>query len=378
MMSRRRFLKRALAGGVAGTAALGVGWGAPPFMSAQQPEGTPVVGPVAGFDDPRRWSGRTLRVGAWGGEVQAALGAAVWRSFAEATGCDVVEVVADYDELADSARLDNPFADAVIVDELWAESALDRGEIQPHEIADPGAALVPGVGFSPSSLPAYAYALVSAYRVDPERDASPESWADWWAADRFPGERALARDPFGTFEFALLSAGIPPDALYPLDGARAIEQLKIISGTIVDRWWDSGLEPVRWLGNEQVDYVSAWHYRVVAGQRDGLAVDFTWNQGLLLTDRWVIPAAAAEPEIARDLLAYALAPEVQAALARQVPLGPVVSAALDLLDPRTMVGIPTSPAFVDRLIRPDVAWWAAHQGEMVQRFNLWLSGAPSE
>ena len=155
---------------------------------------------------------------------------------------------------------------------------------------------------------------------------------------------------------------------------RAIEALKRISGKIVERWWDSGLEPVSWLGTERADLATSWHYRVVAGQRDGLAVDLVWNQGLLVTDRWVVPTGAAAPEVAIDFIRYAITPQAQAALAHLVPLGPITPAAFELLDPGIVALLPTAPANLPQLIRPDFAWWAAHRGETVQQFNSWLLG----
>jgi len=237
-----------------------------------------------------------------------------------------------------------------------------------------GESFLPALPIDESSIPAYAYALVSGYRRDAVGEVPPISWQEWWDAGRFPGPRALARDPFGTLEFALLADGVSPEALYPLDGNRAIESLKRISGSIVERWWDSGAQPVTWLANDRAAFTSAWHYRVIAGQYDGIAVDLTWNQGLLLTDRWVVPATTKEPSLAVDFLRYAARPEVQAALAKMVPLGPVTRGAFQLLEPQQLSRLPTTPLNMTRLVRPDVQWWSENQGSAVELFNSWLLG----
>lgn len=336
--------------------------------------GTPVVGQLAGFDDPHRWSGRVLRVGAWGGEVQEALRAVVWTSFAEATGCTVDDFRVDYAELVAATRSGRPYADVLLVDEMWASRGLNQGFIQTITLGPDGESFLPAFPIDVSSIPAYAYALISGYRRDVIDDAPPGSWKEWWDAGRFPGPRALARDPFGTFEFALLADGVHPEALYPLDENRAIESLKRISGNIVERWWDSGSQPLTWLANERAAFTSAWHYRIIAGQHDGIAVGLTWNQGLLLTDRWVIPATTDEPSLAIDFLTYAARPEVQAALAMVVPLGPVTSGAFQHLEPRRLSQLPTTPSNLASLIRPDIEWWSTNQGSAVELFNTWLLG----
>lgn len=332
---------------------------------------------MPGFDDPGRWAGRTLRVGAWGGEVQAALRDAVWMPFGAATGCVVEEATTDYARLAEAVATGAAFADLLLVDPVWAERAPGLGLVQPLGLGATAPIAVEAFGGDEASVPAFAYALVGAYRREAVgNDAPPRGWAEWWDAGRYPGPRSLARDPFGTFEFALLADGVPPERLYPLDGERAIAALKRISGRIVDRWWDSGAEPVAWLGSGRVDLASSWHHRVVAGRRDGLAVDLDWDQGLVVADRWVVPIGAREPEVALDLVRYAATPEVQAALAATVPLGPVEPAAFEVLDPAVAALLPTAPANLPRLLRPDTGWWAENRGEAVQRFNAWLLGTP--
>ena len=373
----RRHLLRAGAGGLIGSA-LGCGGDDPAAPTPAALVGTPAIGPVPGFDDPRRWARRTLRVGAWGGEVQEALREAVWRPFAAATGCEIEEVTTDYAQLVAAIGARRPYADVLLVDPFWAESAPRQGYVQPLADDAVDRAAVAAFGGGPAAVPAFAYALVNAYRRDAiaAEEAPPRTWAEWWDAERYPGPRALARDAFGNFEFALLADGVPPEDLYPLDGERAIELLRRISGRIVDRWWDSGAEPVHWLGTERADLATSWHYRVIAGQRDGLAVDLVWNQGLLVADRWVVPTGATATEVAMDFIRYALTREAQAALARQVPLGPVNPAAFELLNPALAATLPTAPANLPQLLRPDVAWWAANKGDAVRRFNAWLLGTP--
>lgn len=336
--------------------------------------GTP-VGFIPGYEDPNRWAGRTLRVAAWGGEVQEALRLMVWEPFGRATGCTVQEQTTDYAALRSSIQSQAPYADALVVDAEFAATALDQGlaqEIHAENAPD----LMPGTS---QSVPAYAYAMVSAYRrdaVDPPT-MPPESWKDWWNPDRFPGNRTLFKGAFGSFEFALLADGVEPKSLYPLDTARAVNSLKVISGRIVDRWWEAGVQPVSWLSNGRAAFASAWHYRVIAAQGDGQPVELVWNQGLLVADHWLIPPGAENADVAADFIAYATAPEVQAALAKAVALSPVTSGAFDHLDPLIAQRLPTAPDNLAALIPQDVGWWVAHRGEAEERFNSWLLGVSS-
>jgi len=374
--SRRRFAAGLAAAPAVFAAGCRAGSPAPSGVGGPLAQATPGA-PIPGFGDPDRWAGRTLVAGGWGGAVQDAVREAVWQPFATATGCELREVATDYGRLQRAVAAGEFYADLLLVDPIWAVDALDRGLITPIPAAaiDPTAAEpFPG---GEGTIPAFAYALVSAYRRDAiAADGAPGDWAAWWDTNRYPGPRALSRDPFGSFEFALLADGVAPETLYPLDGERAIARLRQISGTIVDRWWDSGAQPVAWLGSERADLASAWHYRVVAGQWEGYAVDLVWSQGLLVVDRWAMPVGGREPEVAADLLRFSQLPQIQAALAERVPLGPTHPGALALLDPMVVATLPTGPLALPQLVRADAGWWAAHRGEAVERMNSWLLGTP--
>jgi putative spermidine/putrescine transport system substrate-binding protein len=226
-------------------------------------------------------------------------------------------------------------------------------------------------------VPAYTYALVSAFRYDAVlRIGEPQSWQEWWDTGRYSGARALSRSAFGNFEFALLASGVTPDKLYPLDSAAAVESLKKISGKIVDRWWDSAEQPVAWLTSKFTDFTPAWHFRVQTAQDGPRQFDLTWNQGLLLYDCWTIAKGAAQMDIAADFIRYATSAEAQAALASSIRLGPVTPDAFSQVAPDVINLLPTTSDNLGKLIILDVNWWATNNVEANERFNSWLLGVP--
>lgn len=371
-LSRRRLLGVGAAGLTLLAAACGDDDGPSSTPTpALAPAGTP-VGIIPGYEDPARWSGRTLRVAAWGGEVQEALRLMVWDPFARATGCAIQEQTTDYAYLRSGIDEGTVYADALVVDAEFAATAFEQGLAGPI----PSETAVDVLPRAEHSVPAYAYAMVSAFRrdaVDPPT-MPPESWAEWWDPGRYPGPRTLFKGAFGSFEFALLADGVERDALYPLDSDRAIASLRTISGRIIDRWWESGLQPVSWLNSRRAEFASAWHYRVIAGQDEGQPVELVWNQGLLVADHWITPPGAENADVAADFIAYASRAEVQAGLARLIALGPVTSGAFDLLDPLELETLPTAPDNLAALVPQDVAWWVANRGAAEERFNSWLLG----
>jgi putative spermidine/putrescine transport system substrate-binding protein len=342
--------------------------------------GTPAAAAVGG--EAGRWAGRTLRVSAFGGQVEDALRSLVWEPFAGHTGCMIESVLGSFWTSATpiptgvSAALGAaPAADLVLADPISAAAAAANGELAtlPSDVASLGQ--IGRLG-GPFAVPAFAYALVNARRRDAFPEAmTPASWADWWDGRRFPGGRSLGRGPTGTLEVALLADGVPAAELYPLALPRALAALDRIVSAIGKRWWTRGLEPVGWLGNGHADLASAWHHRVVAGQWDGLAVDLTWRDALLVVDQWVVPAATQEPEVAADLIKFASTPERQAALARETRLGPVVSDALRWIEPWLLPTIPTAPPHGERLVPLDPAWWASNRATAQAEFDRWFNSA---
>jgi putative spermidine/putrescine transport system substrate-binding protein len=173
-----------------------------------------------------------------------------------------------------------------------------------------------------------------------------------------------------------MATGVPPDQLYPLDGAAAIESLKKISGEIIDRWWDSAEQPTAWLSSAKTDFSPAWNFRVVSEPEERRQFDMTWSQGLSLYDAWVMPKGAERADIATDFIRFATTTEIQARLASTLNLGPVTPDALDRIDADRLKLLPTSNQNPSQLVTLDTAWWAANQVVANERFNSWLLGVP--
>jgi len=375
--------RRALLAAAGGVVLLGAGCGG---GTGSQPEGAPFVGtpervaPVPGAAG--RWAGRTLRVSAFGGEVEEALRALLWEPFARHTGCAIESAAVSFapaaatpvaDDGTPSFALPLSSADLVLADPIAASAAAERGDLTDLSADVVPDAAVGRLSGSPAA-PAFAYALVNArHRGAFPEGSAPTSWTEWWDTDGLPGARSLGRSPIGTLEVALLADGVAPRGLYPLDIGRALASLGRVVEAVGERWWNRGIEPVGWLGTGRAELASAWHHRVVAGQWDGLAVDLEWEGGILVVDQWVVPAGAREPEVAVDLIRFALSPERQAAFARETRLGPVVPDALQWIEPWLLPTIPTAPPHDGRLVPLDPAWWATAGGEARTEFDGWLA-----
>ena len=89
------------------------------------------------------------------------------------------------------------------------------------------------------------WSTVLAYDGDKITDSPPQSWADFWDTEKYPGKRGLRRHPKYTLEAALMADGVPPDQVYEVlrtdEGVdRAFAKLDEIKDHVI--WWEAGAQ----------------------------------------------------------------------------------------------------------------------------------------
>ncbi|MCM8745842.1 ABC transporter substrate-binding protein [Thermomicrobium sp. CFH 73360] len=329
---------------------------------------------VPGYDDPNRWKGRTLVVTSWGGALQDALRKAIYEPFSRLTGCQIVEDTTDEAKLrtmVESGRVEWDVVDvgteAVIpMGRLNLLEPLDYSKIDTKDIF-PELVLEHGIGY-------YYYSTCLAYRKDKFPQKPPNSWADFWDVQGFPGVRAFQKyAQWGPIEAALLADGVPIDQLYPLDIDRAFRSLDRIKPH-VRVWWEAGAQPAQLLSDGEVDLTDAWIARIQFLIEQGSTVlGYTWNQGRLSSDSLVIPRGSKNVDVAHDFINFALRPEIQRGFAMIYPDGPANKRAFEALPPERVAVLPSAPQNKALQVYPDYQWWAEHLDAVVERWNAWVA-----
>ncbi|WP_052947855.1 ABC transporter substrate-binding protein [Aneurinibacillus tyrosinisolvens] len=199
----------------------------------------------------------------------------------------------------------------------------------------------------------------------------PKNWAEFWDTKKFPGPRSLWKYPTGTLEAALLADGVAPDKLYPLDVDRAFASLDKIKKD-VKVWWNAGAQPPQLLANGEVVLAEAWNGRVSTAKKQGAPEDVEFNQGLIMGDSWVVPKGVQNKDLAMKFIAFAIAPEQQAAFSSSIDYAPVNKKALDLLSPEVKERLGQSPDKAKSQIVVDIKWWVDNFDKVNERFEQWL------
>ena len=307
----------------------------------------------------------------WGGTNTDARIEANIKPFEEAYDCDVTVVTpSDYAKLIAMVENDTTEWDVMNCDAYWGAYAGSKGYLEPidydvvTEKIDPSVQLEYVMG-------AEVYSSVFSYNTDVyTEETAPQSWADFWNTEKYPGKRAMWQYPVTVLEAALLADGVSLDELYPLDLDRAFKKLDEIKDDIV--WWTAGAQPSQMLSTGETDLALAWSGRILTAADEGAPVGLSYNQGLRIAAGWVVPKGAPHKEMAMKFIEYISRGESQAAFSKKIPYGSTNNDATALLseDLQKKIGQTDSQMANQTYISNE--YWAEHLTEVEERFNAWL------
>lgn len=300
-----------------------------------------------------------------GGSVYEGGNAALWGPAGEKLGIEVRSETAD--EGLPAVRLQvgsgSVYSDIVFLADYEGTLGGMEGILEPidYSIVDksqfmPGTATEYCVGV-------YGYATVMSWNTETYANKAPESWADFWDTEAFPGRRAMRGTPETQIEVALLADGVAPEDLYDVMSTkegldRALEKISALKDDI-SVWWSSGAQHAQLMRDGEVDMSTGWNGRFQSAMDDGGPVDFTFNQGILATDCLGVPKGAPNKDLAMKLIAEMANPESQAKLTEYISYGPVIPAAFDtgIIPEEVASRLPTHPDYLDKLIVQNIGWW---------------------
>ncbi|HMK67961.1 MAG TPA: ABC transporter substrate-binding protein [Stellaceae bacterium] len=215
------------------------------------------------------------------------------------------------------------------------------------------------------------YATIIAWRTDKYGKNGPQSWADFWNVEKFPGRRAMHKHPIDMLEVALLADGVPKDKIYPIDMDRAFKKLDQIKKS-VDVWWTGGAQTTEMLQSGEVDMMPTWNARAQVVIDAGKPVDITWNQGIFALEGWVVPRGGPKAEIGKKFVTYCSNAKRQAVFASALPYGPTNPKAYDYIPKDRAKYLPTAPDNFKLLLQSSTQWWGTNKAKAIERFEAWL------
>ncbi|GAA2836559.1 putative spermidine/putrescine transport system substrate-binding protein [Aminobacter aminovorans] len=228
-------------------------------------------------------------------------------------------------------------------------------------------------------ISALIFSWVMAWNTDAYKDKAPQSWADFWDVEKFPGRRAMRNDAEAQLEIALLADGVPMDKVYEVLGSeggmqRALDKIEQLRPHIAV-WWNSGAQHAQLMKDKEVDMSVGWNARFEAAKKDGAKIDYTFNQGVMSMDCWAVPVGAPHAAEAMKMINEMSKPEAQAKFSVGVKYGAANKRAYEtgLIPDDVSKKLPTYPDNAAHQLAQRNEWWVEHVGEAQLGFQEMMS-----
>ena len=231
---------------------------------------------------------------------------------------------------------------------------------------------------NPCGVGVIVWATAFAYSNGAYSSDKPASIADFFDTKKFPGARAIRKDPTVIMEWALMADGVARDEVYRTleteEGiARALKKMDAIKPGL--QLWQTGREPIRLLNGGEVAMSMLWATTgATASKEAGADFDMVWDGRVIELDLFGIPKGSLYKEEALEFIRFASSSESLANMVSYLPNGPTRQSSLSLLSDDILTQIPNGPAYEDKLsIQSDAAWWAKNHAALDEAFQAWIA-----
>ncbi|MDH3377198.1 MAG: extracellular solute-binding protein [Gammaproteobacteria bacterium] len=334
----------------------------------------------------------SLTVVSWGGPYAASQQQAYITPFAAETGItiDLREYQGGLHDIEDQVR--NAKVTWDVVDMVFADniSACEKGLLETidHRILYPapdGTAarndFIDG-GLTPCGVSHNIASVVLAYHRGAFPGEKPSTIRDLFDIEKFPGKRALQKNPVANLEWALLSYNVPREDLYDLLSTErglnlAFSRLDSIREHIV--WWTDVGEPVALLNSGVAAMASGFNGRFFnAMMEDKQPINIIWDGQLYSYSTWGIPKGSERRNQAMQFIRFATETWRMAELSAYIAYGPTRKSAAKLVDTHYESGVdmrphmPNNAVNFQRAIEKEYEWYAKTGDRLTQRFDAWL------
>ncbi len=340
----------------------------------------------------------TLSVATWGGAYGQSQEIALFEPFAKETGTAIATEIYDGSlaKLKGLLEAGDPPVDVVDVSAGTLATLCGDGLLEAIEVSSLGAPpdgqsieedFIDG-GLSSCGVASVAWSTAIAFNRRAFPKGEPTAISALLDTARFPGKRALPKNPRYTLELALLADGVPAGSVYTELATeagvdRAFAALDKIKGDIL--FWDKAGEPVTWLLEKKVTMAAGYNGRIFrAAVGDQRRIGVLWDGQIYDIDAWAIPKAARNKTEAMRFISFATSPARLAAQAQLIAYGPMRKSALPLVGKHPIIGVdmrdflPTAPDNFKTALKFDAAWWDEHGAALSQRFDAWLAPIEAE
>jgi putative spermidine/putrescine transport system substrate-binding protein len=324
-----------------------------------------------------------LVVQTWGGTITEAQKKAFFEPFTEETGIKVVAVEAggSVDGKLDAMmRSGNIEWDVITADdEGYDQRHYTEGYLEEidYSIVTNTKDLVPG-SLKKWGVAQYLECVVLAYNTEvfPE-GKRPKSWKDFFDVENFPGPRAMhnwggAQD---NLSIALMSEGVKPDDLFPIDWDRCFRIMDKIKPH-VKVWYTSGEQLMQGLIDRRVVIAASTDGRARAAKDLGAPIEIEWNQGIYFLAYNCVVKNSPMKQAAMRLIDFCCRPEQQAVFTNYMGYSGTNTKSIRYIHPSRQKGLAIHPDNLKEMFNmygKHAQWQHEHINEIDERWNAWIA-----
>ncbi|WP_065353171.1 ABC transporter substrate-binding protein [Candidatus Pseudothioglobus singularis] len=329
-----------------------------------------------GLSNIAKADGHSVMFASWGGSFQDALRSSMLAPAAQDLGIEVKEDTTNGIQDVRAQISANAVAWDVAEMELSACETLSRdGMLEPIDYKMVDASGIPSDLRQDNYIGFINFTKVIAYRKDKFGDNGPQSWADFWNVEKFPGKRGMHGKVNYNLEAALMADGVAKSEIYNvLSTKKGQERAWAKLAEIVPHvtvWYRGGSQSAQILRDGEVDVVHMGHNRVESVANSGVDVAYTFQDGTMDVDCLLVPKGAPNYANAMKLINSVLSASSQATLAKTMPLGPVNKYAFDagVLSIEQAKNVNTHPDNYDKQLLVDPNFYIGQLDVLTERFD---------
>ncbi|MTH61226.1 ABC transporter substrate-binding protein [Paracoccus litorisediminis] len=334
-----------------------------------------------------------ITVMSWGGTYGQSQVEAYHNPFAAQTGIKVVSLDSDNPAIPIKAQVeagnvttnvaDVEYADAIRLCDEGLLEPIDPSILPPAPDGTPASEDFLPQGLSDCAVGSIVFSTIFAYDKTKFPEAKPQTIADFFDTQKFPGKRGIKKVPKAVLEMALMGDGVPADQVYAVldteEGIdRAFAKLESIKKDIV--WWETGAQPPQLLADGEVAMTMAYNGRIFgAAVSEGKPFEIVWDGQVYEYNLFVIPKGAEKQGQALEFIKFATDTQRLADQAKWISYGPARKSSAEFVglyqDGKTEMAphMPTNAANMQNALGSSYEFWVDHEAELAERFSAWLS-----
>ena len=334
------------------------------------------MGMILGFSNVAKADGHSVMFASWGGSFQDALRSTMLTPAAEKLGIEVEEDTTNGIQDVRSQISAGAVSWDVTEQELSVcETLKQEKSLEPLDYSLIDTTGIPSELINSHYVGLLAFTKVISYRKDKFGDNGPQSWADFWDVEKFPGKRGMHGKVNYNLEAALMADGVDKSEIYSVLSTKAGQErawaklAEIVPHVTV--WYRGGSQSAQILRDGEVDVVHMGHNRVESVANSGVDVAYTFQDGTMDVDCLLVPKGAPNYENAMHLINSVLSAKSQATLAKTMPLGPVNKYAFDagVLSIEQAKNVNTHPDNYDKQLLVDPNFYIGQLDMLTERFD---------